>query len=249
MMIVDAHAHIGRWPAPQRFLTPDEMVSNMRRCGIGYTIISASAAIYYDYREGNREVAEAMQGRPQILGYVTVNLNYPEGSLAELEHYLDGRQPGSQWVGIKVHQQTNRHGFNTPEGMAVAAAAERYHVPILIHTFSSAVESPWNVVPVAKAHPHAQIILGHMGGDAWWEGARAGREAPNLYLEFCSTYTDPPKFRAAVDAVGAARVLFGTDTTLFDVAHVLGAVRDAGLTDQECELVMGENARKLFSLA
>ncbi len=121
-------------------------------------------------------------------------------------------------------------------------------MPILIHTFSSAVESPWNVVPVAKAHPDAQIILGHMGGDAWWEGARVGREAPNLYLEFCSTYTDPPKFRAAVDAVGAGRVLFGTDATLYEISHVMGAMQDAGLTDEEYRLIMGENARKLFKL-
>ncbi len=247
-MIVDAHAHIGRWPAPQHYVTPDELVLSMRRFGIDYTAISASSAIYYDYREGNREVAEAMQGHPEILGYVTVNLNYLEGSLAELEGYLGRRNPGSQWVGIKVHQQTNRRGFNIPEGMAIAAAAEHYGVPILIHTFSSAVESPWNVVPIAKVHPKAQVILGHMGGDTWWEGALAGREAPNLYLEVCSTYTDPPKFRAAIEAVGAERVLFGTDTTLFEISHLMGAMQDAGLTDEEYRLIMGENARKLFKL-
>jgi predicted TIM-barrel fold metal-dependent hydrolase len=87
-----------------------------------------------------------------------------------------------------------------------------------------------------------------MGGDAWWEGIRAAQQAPNLYLEICATYSDPDKVRAAIEAVGVERVLFGTDSTLFDAAHMLGAVADAGLTAREQELVLGENARRLFRL-
>jgi predicted TIM-barrel fold metal-dependent hydrolase len=248
-MIVDVHTHLGKWTYPTRVLSAEDMAVYMQRYGIRYSIISSSLAVVYDFHEGNQELADMIRGHRQLLAYVTVNLNYLDASLVELEHYFGSRRaPDSQFVGIKVHQNMTQHRFNTPEGMAVARAAAGYGVPILVHTFSSALESPWNVGPAAKANPTLQIILAHMGGDTWWEGIRAAGDTPNLYCEICSTWTDPPKMRAAIDALGAKRILFGTDATLFDAAHMLGAVDDAGLSDEERSLVMGENARHLFHL-
>jgi len=67
-----------------------------------------------------------------------------------------------------------------------------------------------------------------------------------VYLELCSSWTDPEKVRAAIDAVGPERVLFGTDANLFAVSHMVGAMEDAGLSDAELRMVMGGNARQLF---
>ncbi|HEX9117889.1 MAG TPA: amidohydrolase family protein [Anaerolineae bacterium] len=249
-MIVDVHAHLGRWPHAVREMTAAEMAAYMAHFGIDYTFVSSSTAVYYDFREGNREMAEAIRPFPQIKAYVTVNLNYVEESLAEISAYLGpARTGGPQFAGIKVHQQTNHQRFNMPAGFAIAGAAAEYGVPILIHTFSSAIESPWNVVPVAQAYPNVPFILGHMGGEAWWEGARCAREAANLYLELCSTYTDPPKATSAIAGAGVERVLFGTDASLFEPTHMLGALEDAGLDDGQRALVMGGNARRLFGLA
>lgn len=244
-MIVDVHAHLGKWPYPIAPVSAEDEVAAMRRYGIDYALVSSSLAIYYDFVEGNRELAGAIRDHPELLGYVTVNLNYPAESLTEIDRYI---VPGSRFVGIKVHQESNQHAFNTPEGMQIARAAEAHRVPILIHTFGSAVESPWNVVPAALAHPTVPMILGHMGGPAWWEGCRAAREAGNLYLEICSTYTDPAKVRAGFAAAGPERVLFGTDQALFDPAHMLGAVADADLSVDETIQLMGGNACRLFNL-
>jgi predicted TIM-barrel fold metal-dependent hydrolase len=248
-MIIDVHTHLGKWYFPIRELTVSDMLAYMERGGIGTSIISSSLAIIYDFREGNRELAEAIRGHNQLLGYVTVNLNYPRESLQELERYLrNGFTRNDQFVGVKVHPLSSRHRYDTPEGMALTRAVADYNVPILVHTFGSALESPWNVVPAAKANPDVPIILAHMGGDAWWEGVRAAQESANLYLEICSTWTDPEKVRAGIDAVGAERVLFGTDATLFDAAYTLGALEDAGLSHAERDLIMEENAKRLFNL-
>jgi predicted TIM-barrel fold metal-dependent hydrolase len=225
------------------------MLAYMERDGIDLSIISSSLAIVYDFHEGNRELAETMRGRDRLLGYVAVNLNYLEESIQEMERYLgNGSGANSQFVGVKVHPLFSKHRYDTPEGMALTRAAAAYNAPILIHTYSSALESPWNVAPVAKANPELPIILGHMGGDAWWEGIRAAQESANLYLEICGTPTDPVKIRAGIDAVGAERVLFGTDATLFEAAHLLGAIEDAGLSPEERDLIMWKNAMRLFNL-
>ncbi|HOR01618.1 MAG TPA: amidohydrolase family protein [Anaerolineae bacterium] len=250
-MIVDAHAHIGKWYYPTAQLTVPDMLAYMTRYGIDVSILSSTLAIVYDAREGNQELAQAIEGCPQLLGYVSVNLNYLEESLEELDRYLgSGAKQGgaARFVGVKVHPLLARHRYDTPEGMALTRAVAAYGVPILVHTFGSALESPWNVLPAARANPEVPIILGHMGGDCWWEGIRVARESPNLYLEVCSTWTDPEKVRLAVAAVGAERVLFGSDATLFDAAYALGAMEDAGLSAEERALIMGGNARRLFGI-
>jgi predicted TIM-barrel fold metal-dependent hydrolase len=247
-MIVDAHAHFGKWYFPISQLTEHDILAYMEREKIDYTVLSSSLAIVYDFREGNRELEKALRGHPQLLGYVSINFNYPKESLEELEHYLGHRDLLPQFVGVKVHPLLAKHRYDSPEGMKLTRAVADYGVPILVHTLSSSLESPWNVLPAAKANPGVPIILGHMGGDTWWEGIRVALQSPNIYLEMCSTWTDPDKLRAAIEAVGAERLLFGTDATLFDVSHMLGAVEDAGLTDEERSLILGENAKRLFTL-
>lgn len=245
--ILDVHAHLGKWTYPIRQATAQDLAAEMANLGIIRTIVSHSMAIGYDVVEGNRLLAEEIRDFPQIFGYCSVNLNYPEQMLVELERYLGKRSPfAGKFVGVKMHQMMSRHRYDTPEGLALTQALTIYRVPILVHTFGSAIESPWNVLPAARAHSQVPFILGHMGGDAWWEGARVGKEAPNLYLELCSSYTDPEKVRAAIEAVGPERVLFGTDATLFTASHMVGAMADMGLTEAEMRLIMGENTRRLF---
>ena len=250
-MIIDVHTHLGKWYFPINQLTADDMLAYMQRDGIDVSFISSSLAIVYDIREGNQELAQAIRGHDQLFGYVAVNLNYLEESLQELERYLgDGDEHGEnkQFVGVKVHPLLSKHRYDTPEGMALTRAVAAYNVPMLIHTYGSALESPWNVVPAAKANPEVPIILAHMGGDAWWEGIRAAQESPNLYLEICATPTDPVKLRAGIKAVGAERVLFGTDAALFESTHLLGSIEDAGLSAEEHDLIMWGNAVRLFNL-
>ncbi|MEA3336752.1 MAG: amidohydrolase family protein [Chloroflexota bacterium] len=246
-MIVDAHAHWGNWYFPIAQLSVEDIVAYMQAQGIDVTILSSSLAIAYDFCEGNRRMAEAIEPYPQLLGYVVVNSNYVEESIAEMRRYL-GAEGYPQFLGIKVHPLLAQHRYDTPQSLALTGAMAEYGLPVLIHTFGSPLESPWNVLPAAQAYPDLPIILAHMGGNAWWEGVRVAQESTNLYLEICSTWTDPEKIRAAIDAVGPKRVLFGTDATLFEAAHMLGTVEDAGLSSEEYALVMGENARRLFRL-
>ncbi len=247
-MIIDAHAHLGKWYFPTWQPSAAAIAARAARLGIDVTLLSSSLAIIYDAPEGNRELAEAIRPYPQLLGYVSVNLNYMDEALDELERYLGSSSRNPQFVGVKVHPLLCKHRYDTPEGLALTRSVAAYGVPILIHTFDSALESPWNVLAAATAVPSVPIILGHMGGETWWEGIRVAQEAPNVYLEICSTWTDPEKVRAGIEAVGPERVLFGTDATFFDASHMLGAIEDAGLSPAERTLVMCENARRLFKI-
>lgn len=53
-MIIDAHAHLGKWYFPIDNVSPLQMTENMKRLGIDRTIVSHSLSLTYDFREGNR---------------------------------------------------------------------------------------------------------------------------------------------------------------------------------------------------
>lgn len=245
MGVIDIHTHYGKWPFPMQQLEPSEMVTVLKQRGIDKAIVSSSLAIMYDFREGNRILAEAIRLHPELFGYVTINLNYVEEGLEELSKYLTN----PKFIGVKVHQNYSRQKIDSPAGRRVVNALNEYRCPLLLHTYSSALESPWNAVPVAKQNPEVPIIMAHMGGDAWQEGIRAAKEAPNLYVDMCASWADSDKVATVVRELGAERVLFGSDFTLFDPAHTLGMIHDANLTDDSRSLVLHGNAKRLFSSA
>jgi hypothetical protein len=246
-MIIDAHTHYGPWYFPVENLDWEGFKRRLSGVGIEGAIISSSSAIVYDFREGNAELARLLIGESHYWGYVTVNFNYPEESLEELDRYLQDPQ-SSRFVGIKVHPLLAAKSFDCPEGERIVEHSIRYQAPFLIHTFNSPLESPRNVLRLSKAYPQALFILGHMGGYEWEVGIEVAKERPNVYLEVCSTCTDPRKLRQAVEAIGPQRVLFGTDATLFEPSYMRKALEDAGLSRQEMRWVTGESARNLFRL-
>jgi uncharacterized protein len=242
MRIVDIHNHYGKWSFPMQQLSAADMVAVLKARGIDRAIVSSSLAIVYDFREGNRALAEAIQPHPELLGYVTINLNYAEEGIRELDAYA----ANPKFVGCKIHPNYSRQKIDSPAGRRVLGVLNELHRPLLLHTYSSALESPWNAVPVAKANPHVPILMAHMGGDAWREGLLAAREAQNLYVDMCASWADVDKVAAAVEAIGPERVLFGSDFTLFDPAHTLGMVEEADLSDEARSLILHGNAERLF---
>jgi predicted TIM-barrel fold metal-dependent hydrolase len=245
MAIIDVHTHYAKWPFPIAQVSPAEMVITLRSHDIQLAIVSSALAILYDFREGNRILAEAIAPHPELLGYITLNLNYLEESLAELDTYLS--QP--KFVAAKIHPLYCRQKINCPNGHRLLRALVERDCPLLLHTYSSPLESPWNAVPIAEANPDLPIILAHMGGDAWLEGTAAAKESANLYLDFCATWADADKVAWAVQELGAERVLFGSDYTLFDPAHTLGMIEEAAVSAEAKALILRGNAERLFGIS
>jgi predicted TIM-barrel fold metal-dependent hydrolase len=242
MRIIDIHGHLGKWPFPMADVSAKQAVARLKRLGIARLIVSSGLGIVYDFREGNRVLAEEIAPYPELLGYVTLNLNYRQESVQELDRHL----ASPKFVGAKIHPLYCRQKANSPGGQYLARAVAERGVPLLLHTYSGGMESPWNALPLAEANPGLTIILAHMGGDAWWEGIAAAQASPNLLLDPCATWADAEKVTTAVEALGAERLVFGSDYTLFDPAHTLGMVAEADVTLPERDLIMHGNAERIF---
>jgi predicted TIM-barrel fold metal-dependent hydrolase len=238
--IIDVHGHVGPWPFPMR--NPDAACIRdlMGRWGISRTLLSHTKAIVNDFVEGNAELASAIKGSDDLFGYVTINPNYPEQSLRELEKYL-GRP---NFVGVKYHPGYARMSIDSPETKKLVAQFASKKLPFLVHTWG-----PGEVAKIgrlADEFPELPIIMGHGGADGWRDAIAVLKNTRRTYTEFCNSMSDPAKLRTTIDQVGADRVLFGTDAGLFDPAYCTGMYEEADLTDEEQKAILHDNAVKLF---
>jgi predicted TIM-barrel fold metal-dependent hydrolase len=241
-LIVDAHAHVGVcWPEEGVRPTVAQAIGMMDRTGVDLACTSASRYLRCDMRGGNQVTLSAVRAFPdRLIGFVILCPRYLQDSLAEADRYLGDEG----FRGIKVHQSHNSVPYDDPRYDPLYAKGEEYGVPVLAHAFGPAEVR--QVVNAAQRHPGVNFIVGHSGGYAWSDCLSMMASVPNTYLDICASCTDLGRVEAFVGAVGAERVLYGTDNPFLEPSHCLAQVRAAELSEPERELILGTNILRLI---
>ncbi|MDR7419049.1 MAG: amidohydrolase family protein [Armatimonadota bacterium] len=240
MRIVDVHTHAGKWMFPIAPASLDDLLGMERAAGIETCVVSSAPAIVYDFREGNAELAAGLDGRTGCFGYVVANPHYLEESLDEMAAYA--RHP--KFVGLKLHHEQQAFAMDDPAVARLVEEAARLRWPVLAHTFSVAAAA--HLRALAARHPALPFIMAHMGGAQWRQAIPVVADAPNIYLDPCSSYAERGKVELAVALVGPGRVVFGSDATLFNPWFTRGMVDGAALDDETRRRIYWDNARVIF---
>jgi len=123
--------------------------------------------------------------------------------------------------------------------------------------------NPLAVIPAANRFPGLKFVIPHFGGGFFREALMAGLQCENVMLDSSSSnswmVSDPGMlslsriFRKVLDAIGAERILFGTDSCTFprgyrtDIRDLqLEALRSAGATDGQMTQIYSENMLALL---
>jgi len=247
---IDVHCYHGKWGFPIIELTTRDVLALMEQAHVEKAVLMSSRAIQYDFVAGNAELADAIAPHPGLYGYVYINMHYPQTALAEMDKYL----PSDKFAGVKYQGEYSRATAAAPENREAFDRLENvYRKPLLIHSWglpehgnATAYSLPGQILELARAHPSLKIIMGHMGGTEWMDAIRAAEQAPNLYLDTCASYADSDKVAAAVRALGAERVLFGSGATEGSLFMQKAAILDADITDDEKLTVLYRAARQVF---
>lgn len=174
-------------------------------------------------------------------------------------------------VGLKLHPTT---GFypDDPVCTPLYRKALEYGIPVLIHSGNEPAplkprfSQPKYIDAVAAEFPELKIIIAHAGHGWWQEAIDLASVKPNLYVDFSGwqmEYASGPDYfyrplRAAIDALGPWRVLFGTDGSMLDAilspAGWVKALREprspSGIRfdPEEIDIVLGRAAARLYRL-
>jgi len=258
--LVDAHAHFlhagaGRadWQRTNdaRFRAGDAI-------GVTYHVASVLGSYghmsptYFpspdDVTRGNDAMAEIARAEPdRVRWYATLNPNHTSHALAELERC---RQLGA--VGIKLLASRRA---DDPLLDPICEAAAAFGFPILHHIWqhrtrewpNQEISDGSDLGRLAVRHPKVSFILAHIGGGGDWAHTLAAvRDIPNVYPDLSGSGVDRGMLDAALDVLGARRLLWACDLTMETGLAKLRALDVIGLSPDDLADIRWRNAARLF---
>src|SRR5678815_789682 len=184
---------------------------------------------------------------PRIRWYVTVNPNYTEHALAEIERCVERGA-----IGVKLLASRRA---DAPLLDPVCEAAAARGLPILHHIWqhrtrewpNQEISDGRDLARLAERHPRVAFILAHLGGGGdWAHTPPAIRDVPNVYPDLSGSGVDRGMLDAAIAVLGAKRVLWACDLTMETGLAKLRALEVIGLSAEDMRAVRWANAARLF---
>lgn len=240
--------------------TPDEYLVDMGRAGIDFGVIQSFAP---DRQLKNNNFWTVAITRPKKSGPAAYPMLVPFVSVSptmkgktpvqELDHKLAW---GMQ--GVKIHPIAQGFAPDDRRMWPVYEWLVEHNLPLTAHSGVNIVADektdmarPRRWLPVLEAFPGLRLVLAHMGGGFWKEALEIARRHPQVMLDtaiaLCSqktsdlTWLDDAQAVEMIRAVGAERVLFGSDYPWVDPAGDVERIRSLPLTLEEKRLILGEN--------
>ncbi|MFL5616516.1 MAG: amidohydrolase family protein [Gemmatimonadaceae bacterium] len=258
--LIDAHAHFYH-PGAGRSDWSDLNAARFRageRIGVTYHVASVlgtygfSSPTYFpspaDVTAGNNAMLEiALAERSRVRMYVTVNPNYTEHAIGEIERCV-----ARGAIGVKL--LASRRADDALLDPIAELAGER-GLPILHHVWqhrrrewpSQEISDGVDLAKLAARHPKTNFILAHIaGGGDYAHTFPALVDAPNVYPDLSGSGVDRGMLDDAVAALGASRLLWACDLTMETGLAKLRALEVIGLSEDALADIRWRNAMRLF---
>lgn len=214
----------------------------------------------------NAVMAEWIKASPdRFSAFASVQPLAGQAALADLRR---ARDKGLCGVG-EVFPAAQGFAMDNPQWIQVLEWVATEKIPVNLHVpepagrdYPGFIAAPLrDYQRLARRHPKVSFIFAHWGGllpllAAVHPVVRA--DLQNVYYDTAASplLYDATVYRRVVDAVGAKKILFGSDYPLRvfpraqrepDFSRPLAEIKNSGLTKKELALVCGGNVRKLLA--
>ncbi len=203
----------------------------------------------HEWRLGNDECAELVsQHRDVLAGYVYVNPAHTREALEEMERRLIGQR--DTFVALKLWVAVRCSDPRLDPLMDFCAA---HAVPVLQHTWMKVgadgpgsgnlrgESTPLDLLALARRHPKVKFFGGHTGGDWEW-GVAALKHVDNVWLDVAGGEVSGGYAEIALRAVGAGRIVYGTDVPGRSVPSQLAKILCLDVSSDDLDRMLWKNA-------
>lgn len=243
MPLIDCHVHL--CPAPElapagaRHPTAREVLDLVASAGVDRLVAFPTFALAPDNRGLGALAAEGSC----VIPFAWINPHLGDEAAEEARDLIRA----SGFRGIKLHPLLHAFFPNRPVTDAIMRVAEEARVPVLVHSGHAPHSLPWQIAELAQAWPRVPVIMEHMGLQLGWvdDAIRLAERVPNLYL---GTTAMPfhLKIREAVERIGSARVVWGSDAPGVHPQVELARLDAAGLSPADRDSVAGGSLLRLI---
>ena len=192
-------------------------------------------------RRGNEMIAEAVAMHPgRLVGCAVANPWYGRAAVDELDRAF---RSGLRVLFVLPPVQ----GFQLSDPLVdpLIEVAVAHRAPIYAHTGTPICSEPFQLAALARRHPQARFIMGHMGyADFWYDGPAAAAMAENIWLE--TSFMDGDVIASAIRELGHHRFLFGSAAPLSAIVPELDKIRSLPVSPDDLARILGGNAEALL---
>ncbi len=241
MAIFDVHSFLGGSYIPGISHNGASVNGIIQARQIESTLLLSAHARHIDPVSGNRILKATVEQNPNLYGCLVTHTNRIEASISVMRELMTNRKFLAMAI-VGTHE-------NEPVQHIVADdiinAYRRYGKPLFLFAHNAAMVT--TVLEIAKTFNMLKIVMVGMGGHDWRNAIAAAHETTNIYLD-TSGVLDQAKLPAAIEAIGAHRILFGSGSPHVDPVAALGLIDECGLAPETRRRILHDNAIKVFGL-
>lgn len=260
-MLIDVHAHFyhERTPRADWRARNQSRLDAGERIGISVHVASVlgtwglTSPIYFpspaDVVAGNDAMVRLCRERPdRVRGYITVNPNYTDHALGEIERC---RSLGLIGIKLAASRRANDRQLDP-----ICRLAAEHGLPILHHIWQRR-RREWpgqeasdgaELCELANRHPETRFILAHIGGGGdWIHSLHLIKDVGNVFVDLSGSGVDGGMLEQCVASAGTRRLLWGADITLCTGLAKLRYLESL-LAPDELDQVRWRNAAAIFPL-
>lgn len=225
--------------------TAAEMIRCREAAGITHSVIFSVATKPSQVRSINTFVAEEVGTFENLCG---LGAAHPDSDDIEgdIQNILD-----LGLKGVKLHPDIQGIAIDDPRCFRIYELCEKHGLLLLLHMGDTRYDfsRPERLVKVLERYPGLRVIGAHFGGWGLWKEAE---EILKNHRDFWVDCSSSLAFMSADEALrlirsySAERVLFGTDYPMWDFDAELHRFRSLDLTESERQMILWQNAEKLF---
>lgn len=264
MEIIDAHAHIypdkiaekasiaigNFYGIPMEYVgTTSKLLEEGKKAGISRFLVHSVATTPHQVHSINTFILDELNKHSEFIGFITL---HPDLTEEEIKDEIDFAIKNG-FKGIKLHPDFQKFYIDDPNLDKIYKNACG-KLPILFHMGDKRYDysSQERLVRVANKYKDLKCIAAHFGGYSVWGGAReyANLKYDNVYFDTSSSlyFLEPYKAIQLIKQFGADKFFFGTDYPMWDAKEELDRFFALGLSEEENELILSKNLKKLLNL-
>ena len=204
-------------------------------------LLAQKASYRIAQKPDNRAVFDAIDAHPeQLCGWIFIN-PLQDGWRQELNNFSG--HPGA--VGIKVHPFWHRYSIQ--RASELAQVASELKMPLMVHL---GFEDVKNVIQFMKNHTGFPMIFSHAAFPFYQQLWKSITMREDTFVDVSSHHVNGTVLRRAYWALGAERLLFGTDDPYGEPDYGLKMqkwIMSLNLTSSEESLILRDNFIKITS--
>lgn len=243
-IIIDTHMHLGRSSISGVENTLDELLLSMEKNRIAHGFIIPQASQFQDVFEVHSKIHDAQMKYPELFrGIMCVNPR-----LGEDIYYGEAEKCFNDYKFIGIKLDPNIHAVPIDSRLAelVFETAEKFAVPVIIHTGAGIYSNPALAITMAMKYPGVKIVLAHSGMLTYAsEAVMAAQICENVFLE-CS-WSATMHMQKMLATVGSGKMMFGSDH-ISNLPVEIEKLHALKLSPEQIDDISFKTAQKVFNV-